>query len=253
MKTVLIIDDDADCRRVLGAILNQNGWQVFHAGNGDEGIELARQHHPRVVLCDLLMPRVNGFKVCQELRADSTLRQTGIVVTSGRNFEADRRAAMEAGADDFLPKPVEMKQLVATLARFDSNNVPPPAPEKPMEIPTRISGTPRLKFWGVRGSTPAPGPGTVEYGGNTSCIEIRAKGELIVLDAGTGLRLLGKQLAEEFKDQPLGLTILLSHTHWDHIQGLPFFQPIYQPQNRVRILGYEGARHGLTSVLSSQM
>ena len=91
------------------------------------------------------------------------------------------------------------------------------------------------------------------YGGNTSCVEIRAKGELIILDAGTGLRLLGKQLAEEFKDQPLHLTLLLTHTHWDHIQGLPFFQPIYQPQNRVRILGFEGARHGLGSVLSSQM
>jgi phosphoribosyl 1,2-cyclic phosphodiesterase/CheY-like chemotaxis protein len=252
MKTVLIIDDDADCRRVLAAVLNQDGWQVFHAGNGDEGIELARQHRPSVVLCDLLMPRVNGFKVCQELRADATLRQTGIVVTSGRNFESDRRAAMEAGADDYLAKPVQPKDLVAALARFNVNHVPP-APEKPLEVTTRISGTPRLKFWGVRGSTPAPGPSTVEYGGNTSCIEIRAKGELIILDAGTGLRLLGKQLAEEFKEQPLNMTLLLTHTHWDHIQGLPFFQPIYQPQNRVRILGFEGARHGLSSVLSSQM
>ncbi|HWD92962.1 MAG TPA: response regulator [Verrucomicrobiae bacterium] len=252
MKTVLIIDDDADCRRVFGAVLNQYGWQVLHAGNGDEGIELARQHRPSVVLCDLLMPRVNGFKVCRELRADATLRQMGIVVTSGRNFEADRRAAIEAGADDFLPKPVEANRLVAALARFDVDDVPP-APEKPLEAPTRISGVPRLKFWGVRGSTPAPGPGTVEYGGNTSCIEIRAKGELIILDAGTGLRLLGRQLAEEFKDQPLNVTILLTHTHWDHIQGLPFFQPVYQPQNRVRILGYEGARNGLSSVLSNQM
>jgi phosphoribosyl 1,2-cyclic phosphodiesterase/CheY-like chemotaxis protein len=252
MKTVLIIDDDADCRRVFGAVLNQYGWQVLHAGNGDEGIELARQHRPSVVLCDLLMPRVNGFKVCRELRADASLRQMGIVVTSGRNFEADRRAAIEAGADDYLPKPVEPTRLVAALARFDFNDVPP-APEKPIETPTRISGTPRLKFWGVRGSTPAPGPGTVEYGGNTSCVEIRAKGELIVLDAGTGLRLLGRQLAEEFKDQPLNITILLTHTHWDHIQGLPFFQPVYQPQNRVRILGYEGARNGLSNVLSNQM
>ncbi len=252
MKTVLIIDDDADCRRVLAAVLSHEGWQVFHAGNGDEGIEMARLHRPSVVLCDLLMPRVNGFKVCQELRADATLRQTGIVVTSGRNFEADRRAAMEAGADDFLPKPVKPGDLIASLARFNVNHVPAP-PEKPVEAATRISGIPRLKFWGVRGSTPAPGPDTVEFGGNTSCIEIRAKGELIILDAGTGLRLLGKQLAEEFKDQPLNLTLLLTHTHWDHIQGLPFFWPVYQPQNRVRILGFEGARHGLSSVLSSQM
>lgn len=252
MKTVLIIDDDADCRRVIGAVLNHYGWHVLQASDGDEGIELARQHHPSVVLCDLLMPGSNGFKVCRELRADATLRQTGIVVTSGRNFEADRREAIEAGADDFLPKPVEPNLLVSTLERFEINEVPP-ASEKPAETPTRISGPARLKFWGVRGSTPAPGPSTVEYGGNTSCIEIRAKGELIILDAGTGLRLLGRQLVGEFKDQPLNLTILLTHTHWDHIQGLPFFQPVYQPQNRVRILGYEGARHGLGSVLSSQM
>ena len=135
MKTVLIIDDDADCRRVLAAVLSQDGWQVFHAGNGDEGIELARQHRPSVVLCDLLMPRVNGFKVCQELRADATMRQTGIVVTSGRNFDADRRAAMEAGADDFLSKPVQPNELVAALARFDINHIPP-APEKPLEPTT---------------------------------------------------------------------------------------------------------------------
>src|SRR4051812_20789210 len=106
MKTVLIIDDDADCRRVFGAVLNQSGWHVLHADGGDEGIELARQHKPRVVLCDLLMPRVNGFKVCRELRGDATLRQTRIIVTSGRNFDADRRAAMEAGADEYLPKPI---------------------------------------------------------------------------------------------------------------------------------------------------
>ncbi len=114
-------------------------------------------------------------------------------------------------------------------------------------------GPAQLKFWGVRGSTPAPGPSTVYYGGNTSCVEVRAEGELIVLDAGTGLRLLGRELMAEFKDRPLNLTLLLTHTHWDHIQGLPFFGPIYEPQNHLRILGYEGARHGLSSVLSSQM
>src|SRR6185437_7042673 len=146
MKTVLIIDDDADCRRVLAAVLNQDGWQVYHAGNGDEGIDLARQHRPSVIVCDLLMPRANGFKVCREIRSDPTLRQTPIVVTSGRNFETDRRAAIEAGADDFLPKPVQPMELVTALARFHVNNVPP-APEKPAEMPTRISGPPRLKFW----------------------------------------------------------------------------------------------------------
>lgn len=111
----------------------------------------------------------------------------------------------------------------------------------------------RIRFWGVRGSIPTPGPTTVRYGGNTSCVEVRADGQIIILDAGTGLRLLGRQLLAEFKDQPLELTLLLTHTHWDHIQGLPFFLPVYKPQNRLRILGYEGARHGLEVVLAGQM
>jgi len=111
----------------------------------------------------------------------------------------------------------------------------------------------RLKFWGVRGSIPTPGPATVHYGGNTSCIEVRVGAQIIILDAGTGLRLLGRQLMSEFKEQPLDLTLLLTHTHWDHIQGLPFFLPIYQPRNRLHILGYEGARHGLDNILTEQM
>ena len=113
--------------------------------------------------------------------------------------------------------------------------------------PTRVS------FWGVRGSIPTPGPSTVQYGGNTSCVEIRADGQIIILDAGTGLRLLGQELTAEFGDRSLDVTLLLTHTHWDHIQGLPFFLPVYKPQNHLHILGYEGARHGLENVLSSQM
>jgi phosphoribosyl 1,2-cyclic phosphodiesterase len=115
------------------------------------------------------------------------------------------------------------------------------------------AGSAWLKFWGVRGSIPTPGPTTVQSGGNTSCIEIRADGEIIILDAGTGIRLLGSQLLAELGTSPLELTLLLTHTHWDHIQGLPFFQPFYQRCNRLRILGYEGARQGLAVVLSGLM
>ena len=110
-----------------------------------------------------------------------------------------------------------------------------------------------VRFWGVRGSIPTPGPTTVRYGGNTSCVEVRADGQIIILDGGTGLRPLGRELTKEFDGQPLELTLLLTHTHWDHIQGLPFFLPVYKPDNQLRILGYEGARHGLDNVLTSQM
>jgi len=111
----------------------------------------------------------------------------------------------------------------------------------------------RVKFWGVRGSLPTPGRGTVHYGGNTSCVEVRCGDDIIILDAGTGLRALGTSLMVEFKNRPLNLTLLLTHTHWDHIHGLPFFAPIYNPQCRLRILGCEGARKGLVDALTGQM
>jgi phosphoribosyl 1,2-cyclic phosphodiesterase len=111
----------------------------------------------------------------------------------------------------------------------------------------------RVTFWGVRGSVPTPGPATVRYGGNTSCVEVRADGQIIILDAGTGIRPLGLELAREFNGEPMDLTLLITHTHWDHIQGFPFFLPAYQPKNTIRVLGYEGARKGLGSTLAGQM
>jgi len=92
-----------------------------------------------------------------------------------------------------------------------------------------------LRFWGVRGSIPAPGPGTVRYGGNTPCAVLEAPGgSALVLDAGTGLREYGRAV----RDRPASdVDLVLTHTHWDHIQGLPFFQPLYSPAGRLRLYG----------------
>ena len=111
----------------------------------------------------------------------------------------------------------------------------------------------RVKFWGVRGSIPTPGAETVGIGGNTSCVEVRADGQHLIFDAGSGLRPLGLSLAAEFTGRPIDVTLLLTHTHWDHIQGFPFFVPAYQPQNHLRVIGYEGARSGLQDTLAGQM
>lgn len=110
-----------------------------------------------------------------------------------------------------------------------------------------------IRFWGVRGSIATPGAATSHYGGNTSCIELRCEGQIIILDAGTGIRPAGINLARESKGRALSLTLLLSHTHWDHIQGFPFFGPAYDPKNHLRILGCKGTRDGLLTALSNQM
>jgi len=252
MKKVLIIDDDEALRDLLRELLHANGWEVLEAEDGDDGLALALEHKPEVVVCDLLMPRCNGFQFCRALNARrSDLPHAKIVVTSGSGYAVDRINALESGADEFATKPLRPDEFLHLLERLTASGAAARAAEPAASLVPE--GVTRLKFWGVRGSVPSPGPETVHYGGNTSCVEVRADGELIILDAGTGIRGLGQQLQQEFGERPMRVTILISHTHWDHIQGFPFFAPAYDPRNQVRILAFEGPRKGLESTLSIQM
>lgn len=104
----------------------------------------------------------------------------------------------------------------------------------------------RIKFWGVRGSYPTPGAGTVQYGGNTACVEIRLGEHTIILDAGTGIIPLGHQLVQR---RDLEVLLLFSHLHHDHTQGFPFFRPAYLPSTRLHIFGPGGTPETLSRVL----
>lgn len=108
----------------------------------------------------------------------------------------------------------------------------------------------KIRFWGVRGSIASPGQDTAEVGGNTSCVEIVAGATRLVCDAGTGMRRLGETLV---KDGPQDLTLLLSHQHWDHIQGLPFFLPVYVPGTRIAVVGRRADDMTLEDALAAQM
>jgi phosphoribosyl 1,2-cyclic phosphodiesterase len=112
----------------------------------------------------------------------------------------------------------------------------------------------RVRFWGVRGSLPVPGARTERYGGNTSCVEVVAGGGTrIIIDAGTGIRKLGKELMQtEFESGRGTAHILVSHTHWDHIQGLPFFSPLYQEGNRLHVYARQRDDQNLRGVFASQ-
>ena len=110
-----------------------------------------------------------------------------------------------------------------------------------------------VRFWGARGSIPSPSPETVQCGGNTSCVEIRADDQLLILDAGSGIRRLGASLEAEFGERPFEATLLISHTHWDHIQGLPFFAPAYSNRNRIKIWTPPGRRAQIRSAIKNLM
>ena len=122
-------------------------------------------------------------------------------------------------------------------------------------MPERIAYT--VTFWGTRGSIPTPGAHTARYGGNTPCVAVEGAdgaggGQLVILDAGTGIRALGVHLVEK-QNGAVKVEILLSHAHWDHIQGLPHFKPFFAPGNSVRIWGTRQGTASLEAILRQQM
>lgn len=265
-KTALLIDPEAADRLVLARWLRQAGWRVLEAADGAAGLELALERKPALIFCDVHIPGCTGFQICRALRAPpAALPDARFILTTGGDYDVHRETAAKAGADDYFVKPIneeDFQRFLPQIHRAGSvteilRGAPKKRfrpPETGLSLANRIpSGLTSVRFWGVRGSIPTPGPSTLHYGGNTSCVEVRADGQLIILDAGTGIRELGTSLTREFDKEPLSLSLLISHTHWDHIQGLPFFEPLYNPRNTLRIMGCEGARTGLLSTLSGQM
>jgi len=112
----------------------------------------------------------------------------------------------------------------------------------------------RVRFWGVRGSTPTPEHRNSRYGGNTTCLELRLdNGTLIILDCGSGLRSLGKSLLREFSQDPIHGYVFLTHFHWDHIQGIPFFLPLYREGDIFLFHAVNRAQNELAGIIGGQM
>lgn len=269
---ILIIEDDPAIADYAAYSLRKEGYRVEQAFDGEEGLEKAAAFQPDLVVLDLMLPRMHGYLVCQRLKGDMGLNGVRILVTSAKAYAADVAGAQAAGADAYLTKPYkaqdlsrEVRQLLASAPRAPAkeDETIPPRPFKevvkeisPKAVAAAASGAKSgitVRFWGTRGSSPAPGPSTVRYGGNTSCTEIRFGDLLVIVDAGTGLRELGISLLEEFGDRPISGHIFVGHTHWDHIQGFPFFMPLYKARNEFQVYSVRGAGKSLEKVFRGQM
>src|SRR5437870_6815003 len=131
MPRVLIVEDDEDGGRAVAKLFAQADWKVFEGADGDAGVELALRNRAEVILCDLLMPKSNGFQVCRTIRQQ--LQPTKIIVVSGREYAVDRASALEAGADEFLLKPITWEALRESidplLTLITDRPRPPTAPD----------------------------------------------------------------------------------------------------------------------------
>jgi phosphoribosyl 1,2-cyclic phosphodiesterase/CheY-like chemotaxis protein len=186
---------------------------------------------PDLIVSDIMMPGEDGLSICKRLQANPASTPP-VILVSAKSFESDKHAALEAGAVGYLTKPFQSSQLVEMVAAV---------------LSTQTSVT----IWGCRGSIPTPENAQGHYGGNTSCIDIVLPGNHhFIFDAGTGIRALGQSLLPH---SPLRARLFLTHYHWDHIQGLPFFAPLYIPGNEFHIYGPADSGEDLVSIIEGQM
>jgi len=213
----LLIDDDPDVRALVAALLGVAGHLTEECDRPSEGLRRAIAEPPDCVILDLILPEMSGIELCERLRAEPALANTKIVVLSAKPYGQDRDKARQVGADAYLVKPVNVQTFVPTINELVREQV-------------------ELRFWGVRGTLPLPGPGSVRYGGNTACLSLSfAGGRMLIFDAGSGIYRLGQSLISSARE--LQMHLLISHLHLDHISALPSFAPLYQSGVHLDIYG----------------
>ena len=254
-KRVLVAEDTEVVSHLMIRMLEEAGYVVDLARDGQECLEKVASFQPHLLLLDVMMPKLHGIEVLRRLRAAEATRRLGVIVCTAKWFKTEHVAATELGAYAFLPKPHSHKQLVDVVAAYFAGE-PAPAdmvvamPQEAPYTPAIETARGRLELWGTRGSIPTPGAAFMRHGGNTSCMRIEHDGEILVFDAGSGIRELGIELT---KGEPRRMHLFITHTHWDHIQGFPFFNPVYVPGFEVVVYGAEGFGKSLEAIFRGQL
>jgi phosphoribosyl 1,2-cyclic phosphodiesterase len=215
-------------------ILEAGGYRTVALENGTDLLSTVAAISPALILLDIMMPGIDGLSLCRQLREGPSPFGGPIVICSAKHYDTEKRLAGEVGATAYLEKPFSPERLLRLVQ--DS-------------LARQVS----VRFWGVRGSIPTPSREMVEYGGNTPCVEVRVSGidDVFIWDGGTGLRELGRGLKSS--SGPVKGFLCFSHFHWDHIQGLPFFEPAYIPGNSFTLTGPAQPTANLSQILSGQM
>jgi phosphoribosyl 1,2-cyclic phosphodiesterase/CheY-like chemotaxis protein len=231
---ILVVDDDPFMIELETALLEEEGYEVVALDSAEEALAKIKSVEPDCIITDLVMPGVAGMQLLKNIRDEHSLSAVKVIVLSSKSFEFDRRQAMRFGADRFIIKPLDAESFTKTVRAVLESKL-------------------ELTFWGVRGTLPVPGARALRYGGNTSCVAIEfPKGQFFIFDAGSGIKELSNAWLAQ-KRGKLEAKIFISHPHWDHINALPFFVPLYVPGNEFEILGASHPHRTMRELISAQM
>lgn len=256
---ILIAEDVNVIALTMSRALEKAGFSVEVARDGEECLRKALGTVPDLVVLDIMMPKMNGIEVLKALRTAPDTHEIDVLVCSAKDFKTERDIATSLGAVDYLIKssdPTVLVRKVLSLFGKSHESHLPESPVSPVRPPAEawqpVLNTSRahFTFWGTRGSTPTIGGRFQRHGGNTSCMSFRHGDELFIFDAGSGIRDLGMEIMAG----PLRkLHLFITHTHWDHIQGFPFFTPAYVPGFEITVYGAAGFGKDLESIFRGQL
>jgi len=248
VQKILLADADKELIETIRAAPGNEHYVFELAESGDQVLEKLESFSPGLVFIDLLLPEMHGIELLKKIRKNPKFEGIGVILSSTNSMIQNFHAAIKEGVDFFLAKPFEIPYLYILFDRFFEGNLMPEPfnPELHSKEEQGENYKPKghdlkayLKFWGTRGSNPVSGPEYIRFGGNTCCLEVRDGEDFVIIDAGTGIRQLGK---DEAVLSAKTIHIFLSHTHWDHVTGFPFFDPIYDPNAQIIIwspVGFE--------------
>ncbi len=237
MKNVkfFLVDDDPGVIEIITQYLKEANAEIESTISSTNAFEMIVAQKPDCVILDIMMPELDGLELCRRLRQEPNLDDMKIVFLSGKSYEFDRNRAFKFGANGFFQKPIK-----------DSN-------EFIDDLKHILDDKPELQFWGVRGTLPVSGADVLKYGGYTNCVSINFPcNNLFIFDAGTGIKLLSNHLMKTHHG-PISAKIFISHPHWDHINALPFFSPLYIPGNEFEICGPSHGDITMRELISAQM
>ena len=229
-----VVDDDPSITLMVESLLTENGLQVEVCNDSTQAFNKIINSKPHCIILDIMMPGIDGLELCRQLREQPSLANTCIIMFSAKSYELDRKKAYEFGANGYIQKPLNIDNFASEVKRIVDDEV-------------------TLDFWGVRGTLPVPGENSLRYGGNTSCVTLKfGKERMFIFDAGTGIKVLSDHILNTYKGKITG-KIFISHSHWDHINALPFFAPLYIPGNEFEICGPAQGNVSVMDMVSAQM
>lgn len=263
MKTnkhrILIADGCQDALQEVKRSKEAKHYLIETASNGKECLQKIEKFQPELLIIDFMLPGIHGIEILKKVKEAPFMQKVGVIITSFHSMIQNYHAAVKMGANYYLEKPYTIQQLFRQVEHFFEGKLfPDPFREHKKSkreeaytyTPEKHSHACYLKFWGTRGSNPVAGPEYIRFGGNTCCLEVRHGDEMVIIDAGTGIRTLGGILPET-SDKPLN--ILFSHTHWDHLLGFPFFRPIYHPHSEIHLWAPAGFDRSTKELFSDML